>query len=225
LSTSYTAPDINTSVRILITAGPTREQIDDIRYISNPSSGKMGAAIAGAALARGWQATVIAGPCQTAFPESTETIDVTSSGEMTDTVLSELSTGYDLLISAAALADFTPARRVDGKIRSGPCMTLELVPTRKLIDEARKAFPGIMIIAFKAEHGGSEDEMLASARRLLATADLVVLNDVSKGVFSSDENEVWLVSKDIRKLPRMAKDEIAKAILDAAEAIRVSASA
>ncbi len=197
-----------------MTLGPTREYIDDIRFITNPSSGKMGAAIANAAVSREWDVVVVAGPCDEKLDSKIRRIDVVSADQMTDETLRILDGSFDALICVAAIADYTPERRVEGKIRSKGSLSLELKPTRKLIEEARKALSKLKIIAFKAESQGGFDAMEEAARKVLDIADLVVLNDVSQGVFGADSSKAWLVGDTTEDMGVLNKIELAEKILD-----------
>lgn len=183
-------------MKVLITAGPTREYIDDVRYITNGSSGKMGAALAEEAMLRGYDATIVHGPVSIELPQC-KLISAVSADEMTEKTLKELSKGYDVLISAAAIADFAPDKTC-GKIRSGAEMTLALHPTRKLIDACRKEFPKLFIVAFKAECGGDEDALKETLSGFIAKkgVDIVVGNDISRDVFGSDNSELLALTKD-----------------------------
>jgi len=206
-------------MRVLITAGPTREYIDDVRFITNASSGLMGMSLAQEALKRGFEVTVVLGPTNLTPMYGLRVIPVVSSEEMTEKTLKELDGGYDVLISAAALADYT-ITKAPGKIRSGNGeLTLKLKPTRKLIQEARKRHPNLKIVAFKAEYGGSMEERLKAAEKLKAYADMVVLNDISRNIFGSSETEVYIVCDDLKCIPRTSKQEAAKHILDAVKSM------
>ncbi len=201
-------------VKVVVAAGPTREYIDDIRFISNGSSGLMGCAIASEALSRGHEVVLVLGPTNVRAPDGVRVVDVVSADDMIDAVLEELKAGADVLVSAAALADYTPDEKIEGKIRSGGELTLRLKRTRKLIGEARKMFPKLKIVAFKAEYGGTENEMIDRGRSLLGVADLVVVNDVSEGVFGSSDNEVYIVGGNfVEHVGRCGKDVIAKRVL------------
>ncbi len=202
-------------MRLLITAGPTREYIDDIRFISNPSSGLTGMALAEEAVKRGHEVTMVLGPTSLTPIYGIKVIPVVSADEMTDKTLKELEQGYDTLISAAAVADYTPAEKLDGKIRSGGELKLTLKPTRKLIQEARKRFPRLRIMAFKAEYNKSPDELAEAAGKLLSHADVVVVNDVGESVFGSDETEAYIVGDEVKHIERKSKRDAAKQILDA----------
>lgn len=203
-------------MRVLVTAGPTREYVDDVRFLSNPSTGEMGIAVASEAAARGHDVTLVIGPTHLKPEGGVKVVDVVSSREMTDAVLSELGAGCDLLVASAAPADYAPKEKVDGKIRSGSELTIELSPTRKLIKEARKAHPDLKIIAFKAEYGGSRKEQIGAAKGLLAHADLVYVNDVSKDIFGSGQTQGCIVGEEMVEVRRVDKAALAKRLLDAA---------
>jgi len=201
-------------MRVLITAGPTREFIDDIRFITNMSSGIMGLALAKEAVIREHDVTLVIGPTFLAPIYGVAVIPVVSSDEMTDRTLEELSKGYDLLVSAAAIGDYTPVRKVNGKIRSAMEMTIRLKPTRKLIREARNRYPKLKIVAFKAEYDKTPKELVAAARCLMPYADLVVANDVSRDVFGSEETEAYIVGDEVEHIGRTSKTKAASRIFD-----------
>jgi phosphopantothenoylcysteine decarboxylase/phosphopantothenate--cysteine ligase len=201
-------------MRVLITAGPTREYIDDIRFISNASSGLMGLALAEEAVNRGFDVCIVLGPTHHKPFYGVKVLPVVSSAEMIDRSLKELENGYDLLISAAAIGDFTPTKKVHGKISSKEALTIELVPTKKLIQEARLANSDLKIVAFKAEYGMEDDELEDAGRSLLEWADLVVANDVKSGVFGSESTDAVLISDGIEEVGRRTKSEAAEIIFD-----------
>ena len=203
-------------LRVLVTAGPTVERIDPVRFITNRSTGKMGYAIAEAARDRGADVTLVSGPVQLKPPMGVNTVSVTSSADMCAAVL-ENGQKCDVVIQAAAPADFTPAKVSDKKIKKdGEGMTLELVSTTdiaKTLGANKK--PGQTFVIFAAETKDVED----NARGKLArkNADLVVANDVTRpgAGFGVDTNCVTLISNtDARELPMMSKKEVADAILD-----------
>jgi len=205
-------------MKILITAGPTREYIDDIRFITNASSGKMGVSLAGEALDRGHEVTLIHGPIDVETPTGCQTVNVETTSEMIHEVLEELgSGGYDFLICAAALADYTPIEKKTGKIRSGGELSLKLEPTPKLLEEVRKKHPELEMVGFKAEHDVGDKELEEKAREILDRygLSLVVGNDVSTGVMGSDETRILLVGKEkTMHSRRMTKEDAAREILD-----------
>ncbi len=210
-------------MKVLITAGPTEEPIDDVRFITNASSGKMGAAVALEAMGRGYEVTLVHGPVGIKLPDCKK-IAIRTTGEMVDAVMKELKKGYDIFISTAAISDFSP-RKVCGKIKSGDCLRLELEPTPKLIEEARKKYPDIFLVAFKAEYGLRKDELKAVAKDFLKkkNLDMVVANDIERNAFGSEESEIVIASKETAKdFGRKSKTELAKNIWDEIELRRTN---
>jgi phosphopantothenoylcysteine decarboxylase/phosphopantothenate--cysteine ligase len=203
--------------RILITGGATAEAIDPIRILTNRASGKTGIELALEAFRRGADVTLVHRGC-VAIQGICE-FDVESAKDMTDAVISELDKGNDLLISAAAISDFTvtPSKN---KIKSGKEVKLTLKPAQKLIKEARSKYPELKIIGFKAETGVTEDELLKRARESLEASGLsmVVANDVSGGGMGADTNDVYLVNDEVKRVSG-TKSEIAKEIMDKVEDI------
>lgn len=204
-------------VRIIVTAGPTVEPIDPVRAIINRSSGKMGYAIAEAAAKRGAQVALISGPVSIAPPRGIECVHVETAAEMLDAVLSRYD-AVDVLIGAAAPADFTPAYPASGKIKKSGAngLTLELKQTTDIMAEAGRRKATQLLVAFAAE----TENLIPNAQDKLARkgADLIVANDVSKpGIgFGSDENEITIIGRDgvVDSLPRQSKIEVAGRILD-----------
>jgi phosphopantothenoylcysteine decarboxylase/phosphopantothenate--cysteine ligase len=164
--------------RILLTAGPTRAFIDDVRFLSNASSGRMAAALAAAALARGHAVTIVSGPVQVAYPKAARVIPVVTTGEMLAASLAELPR-CDGVIAAAAPCDFEPVKKTPGKIpRAGAGLTLELRPTPDVIATlARKAPRDRWFVAFALEPGA--DPARAFAKIEAKRCDLIVVNDLS----------------------------------------------
>jgi phosphopantothenoylcysteine decarboxylase / phosphopantothenate---cysteine ligase len=201
-------------LRLLVTAGGTREPIDSVRFIGNLSSGKMGLAVAREALRLGAGVTVVAANIERVEP-GVENHSVESVEELRDAVLERAGLA-DALVMAAAVSDFTPASPVQEKIRRGEGTTsLELAPTTDILKSVREKYPDLFVVGFAATHG----DPVADAREKLASkgADLVVGNDISrKGVgFGADENEVYVVGPEgERFVPRSSKVEVARAILD-----------
>jgi len=201
---------------VLVTAGPTVERIDPVRYITNRSTGKMGYAIAEAAWDRGGEVVLVSGPVNLAAPSGIEVVKIESSAELCAAVLAR-GDWADVVIQAAAPADFTPAQVSDSKIKkTGEGMVLELKNTtdiaRTLGERKRQ---GQILVAFAAE----TDRVLDNAKGKLAkkNADLIVANDVTRegAGFGVDTNAVTLVSReDERALPLMSKRAVADAILD-----------
>ena len=202
--------------RVMVTAGPTVERIDPVRYITNRSSGKMGYAIAEAARDRGAEVALISGPVSLPAPAGLTLVRVESSAQLCEAVL-ERGEWADIVVQAAAPADFTPVHVAEGKIKKdGAGMALELKNTTDIAAElGRRKRPGQILVAFAAE----TDDVLENAKGKLQrkNADLVVANDVGRADagFGVDTNAVTLVSReDVRELPVMSKRAVADAILD-----------
>lgn len=202
--------------RVLVTAGPTVERIDPVRYITNRSTGKMGYAIAEAASARGAETVLISGPVHLPAPAGVERVQIESSAQLCEAVLNR-GAWADIVIQAAAPADFRPAQVATQKIKkTGEAMCIALEPTTDIAAElGRRKHAGQVLVAFAAE----TNDMLANAQGKLArkNADLVVANDVSRADagFGVDTNAVTLISRaDVRPLPLMSKRAAADAILD-----------
>ncbi len=211
--------------RVLVTAGPTIEHIDPVRVITNRSSGKMGVAIAEEAWARGAETTLILGPGSVTPPASVKTVRVETTEEMLEATLRELKKGkHDLVFAAAAPSDYRPSKPAGRKIstRKEKTVELELEATPKIIREIRVASPSSFLVAFKTEHGVSNEQLLTEAFEILSekSADLVAANDVSiEGVgFQTDTNELFVVDER-RKVTHIAlapKREVARQLLDIA---------
>lgn len=209
--------------RVLVTAGPTREELDPVRFLSNHSSGRMGVAVAAAAWRRGAEVTLVAGPIGVPVPVGVTVRDVTSTEEMRDEV-GRLVGESDLLVMAAAPADYRPAERAPGKLKkSGAARTIELVETPDILSSTRALRrEGMVVVGFALETG----DLLANAARKLDAKglDLVVLNDATEAGagFGVDTNRVTLLSRAggaPEVLPLMSKDDVADAILDRAIAL------
>jgi phosphopantothenoylcysteine decarboxylase/phosphopantothenate--cysteine ligase len=202
----------------VVTAGPTREAIDPVRYISNRSSGKMGYALAEAAARRGARVTLISGPTSLPAPSGVAIERVTTATEMRDAVLRALD-GADVVIKAAAVADYAPAEAAPRKIKkeaSGDALTLTLQKTPDILAEIAQTSPRPFVVAFAAE----TDSVEANAREKLLRkgADLIVANDVADSAigFDSDQNEVLVIARDgsATKIERAPKIVVANRILD-----------
>jgi phosphopantothenoylcysteine decarboxylase/phosphopantothenate--cysteine ligase len=204
-----------TGETVLITAGPTREPIDPVRYIGNRSSGKMGYAIAEAALRRGAKVILVSGPTALKPPSSAEVIQVQTAQQMRDAVMAHLDRAT-IVIKAAAVADFTVRTAADEKIkRKGP-MTLELEPTTDILAEVGARKGSRIVIGFAAE----TNDALANARKKLESKslDAIVLNDVSQpGIgFDSERNAVTILTHaGAETVPETSKWEVAHRVLDA----------
>ena len=210
---------------VLVTAGPTREMLDPVRFLTNRSTGKMGYAICEAARDRGANVTLVSGPTSLKRPENVEIKDVLSTEDMYNAVTS-LAPESDIVIQAAAPADFTVENVSNAKIKkTGEGMTLKLINTRdiaKAIGEKKR--PRQVLVAFAAETDA--DSQKADQKRKNKNADLIVLNDVTRvgAGFGTETNIVTLISDDgIREYPLMSKREVADVILD--EALRLRGKA
>ena len=210
---------------ILVTAGPTREPIDPVRYIGNRSSGKMGYALAEAALRRGAKVILISGPTAIKPPASAEVVQVQTAAEMRDAVHASLERAT-MVIKAAAVADFTVRQAAGEKIkRKGP-MALELEPTVDILAEIGAKKGSRIVIGFAAE----TTNVLANARKKLESKslDAIVLNDVSQpGIgFDSERNAVSIVTHaGVENVPETTKWEVAHRVLNAIVKLRAERQA
>lgn len=209
--------------RFLVTTGPTIEYIDNVRVITNKSSGKMGNAIAGEALKRGAEVTMICGFGSDPPPSRARVLTVETAKEMQRTVMQELSgKTYDVAVAAAAVSDWTLTSPRKGKISTwkASSLNLRLKATPKIVDEMKKVSPKTFVVAFRAEYNVSNKKLVQSAYSRLrkAQADLIVANDVSrKGVgFRSETNEVFIIdkAKGVTHIPLSSKRVVATRILD-----------
>lgn len=201
---------------LLITAGPTCEDLDPVRYLTNRSSGKMGYAVADAAVRRGAKAILISGPVQLEAPAGAERVDVRTAEEMRRAVGKRLAE-TTIAIFAAAVADYRPTQQAPEKIkRSTESLSLQLEPTPDILAEAAQVKGDRLIVGFAAE----TQNVPENARKKLAAknADLIVANDVTaEGAgFDHDTNVVTLFARDGRTLalPKLTKAEVAQRILD-----------
>ena len=212
-------------VRVLVTAGGTREPIDAVRYVGNRSSGRMGWAVADEAAARGAAVTVIAAGVALARNPAIAYVDVGTAAELADACAAAFATA-DVLVMAAAVADFRPAVTRAGKIKkdaAGETMTLELERTEDVLASlSARRRPGQLLVGFAAEHGAGA--VLAARGKLeRKRLDAVVVNDVSQaGIgFDSSENEVTIVMRDVDvHVARADKRRVAASILDAVAELR-----
>ena len=210
-------------LRVMVTAGPSREALDPVRYISNRSSGKMGYAIAQAAQKRGAEVTLLSGPVAIEAPQGVKLVPFTTTQELLDRA-SELAQEQDLLIQAAAPADYRAKEIAPQKIKKqgGEPMTFTLVENPDVAATLGKAKrSGQVFVGFAAE----TNDVLAHARDKLArkNLDMIVANDVTRpgAGFDVDTNIVTLITKDGQEaMPMMSKAEVAQRILDRALALR-----
>ncbi len=201
--------------RVVITAGPTREPIDPVRYLSNRSSGKMGFALARAAARAGAATTLVAGPVALSTPRGVERVDVTTAEEMASAV-GVAAVEADLLVMTAAVADFRPVAVHDGKIKksAGGLDRIELKENPDILSGLRDLAPEAVIVGFAAE----TDDLIEHARGKLERkrADFIVANDVSRADigFHGDFNEVVLLGSDVEeRFDRQTKESLAAKLM------------
>jgi phosphopantothenoylcysteine decarboxylase / phosphopantothenate---cysteine ligase len=199
---------------VLITAGPTREKIDPVRYLSNRSSGRMGYALAEAALRRGARVLLVSGPTSLKPPSATETTTVESARQMLDAVL-RLLPEASIVIKTAAVADYTVATPSPQKIKRAGRMSLDLEPAPDILAEISRHKKSQLVIGFAAE----TENVLDNARKKLRSKslDAIVVNDVSReGVgFDSDRNAVTILTgSETIPVPETTKWEVAVRVLD-----------
>ena len=199
--------------RIVVSAGGTREALDPVRYLGNRSSGAMGVAIAEAAVARGAEVTLVAGPTLATLPGGMAVVPVESAWEMADAVADAVRTA-DVLIMAAAVADFRPRTQASGKIKKQPgqdVMQLDLVRNPDIIAETAR--PGLIKIGFAAE----TDDLEANARAKIAAKGLamIVANDAVRTIGSAESQAMFLFpDREAVVLPQMRKTALAERIVD-----------
>jgi phosphopantothenoylcysteine decarboxylase/phosphopantothenate--cysteine ligase len=204
--------------KVVITAGPTQEAIDPVRYISNHSSGKMGYALAQSCYDQGAEVVLISGPTNLPSPSNIKRKNIVSAKEMFDTVMTELDAGGDIFIACAAVADYRPTKVLDKKIKKKPnagdemtiCMQQNPDIVASVANREKKPFT----VGFAAE----THDVLDYAKDKLARKklDMIVANDVSNSEigFSSEHNEVYVISKDKQlKLERQLKTDISDIIV------------
>jgi len=202
---------------LLVTAGPTREEIDPVRFLSNYSSGKMGYAIARAAHSRGARVILVSGPVNLATPKGVTTIRVASAEEMHKVVMEQAGLA-DVIIKAAAVADFRPAVKGTQKTKKGDTETMSLALQRNpdILAELGRNKGGRILVGFAAE----TEALLANAREKLSkkNLDMIVANDVTQdgAGFDSETNVVRFLLADgtVEELPQMSKLEVAESLLD-----------
>jgi phosphopantothenoylcysteine decarboxylase/phosphopantothenate--cysteine ligase len=204
--------------RVLVTAGPTREAIDAVRFLSNPSTGKMGFAVAEAAVRRGAEVTLVSGPSSIPDPEGVEVVRVTTAAEMRDAVLRAFPSS-NVIVKTAAVSDFAPAEAAGEKVRKEQASrSIRLVPTPDILKEIAPGKGDRLLVGFAAETG----DLLCNAQRKLMEKglDLIVANDVSGGaVFGEDHSEVLILDRAGREehVGPASKSDIAERLLDLIE--------
>jgi phosphopantothenoylcysteine decarboxylase/phosphopantothenate--cysteine ligase len=209
--------------RVLVTAGPTREPIDPVRYISNRSSGKMGYRLAAAAFRRGAEVVLVSGPTAIAPPSGVTFVPVETAEEMREAVLHHAGAAT-MIVKAAAVADYRVKAPSETKIKGKRELTIDLAPNPDILREVATAASSAFIVGFAAE----THDVAANAQAKLEAkgVDLLVVNDVSQqGIgFDAEDNEVTLLDRwgGNRPLPRMPKAEVADAILSHALTLRAT---
>jgi phosphopantothenoylcysteine decarboxylase/phosphopantothenate--cysteine ligase len=199
---------------VLITAGPTREKIDPVRYLTNRSSGRMGYALAEAALERGAHVLLVTGPTSLTPPEAAHLISIESAEQMRQAVIGLLPQAT-IVIKTAAISDYRPKRAASQKIRRAGPISLELEPTADILAEVVRSKGSRTVVGFAAE----TENVLENARKKLVTKglDAIVVNDVSReGIgFDSDRNAVTIITdQEVVEIPETTKWEVAQRVLD-----------
>lgn len=209
-------------MKIIVTAGPTREAIDPVRFISNRSTGKMGFAIASCALARGHDVCLIAGPVSLDEPRGARVVHVVTAEEMFCAVDKNLD-WCDVLVMTAAVADWRPVKTSSQKLKKCEMTAqIELERTKDILAEIKDRKKGRVFVGFSAD---TENNEMEAIRKLNAkNLDLIVANDVSRtdSGFGVDNNEVFFITPDrtIEKLPLMSKSHVAARIISWVESMR-----
>ena len=210
------------SLRFIVTAGPTREYLDPVRFLSNPSTGKMGFAVARAARAAGHEVTLVAGPVALKTPRGVQRVDVVSARDMLAAVRKALAdnAGPTALVMTAAVADWRPAKCADRKLKKSQMQgTLHLVRNPDILKSLGRRTNGSLRIGFAAETGAPVQEAARKCRE--KGLDLVVANDVTQpgSGFGVETNRVTFVFPDgrVEPLPLMSKIAVARRIVRLAE--------
>jgi len=209
--------DLDLPMRILITAGPTREFLDPVRYLSNRSTGTLGYAVAAAAQRRGHDVTLVTGPVSLAPPAGVRVVRIVSAAELARETLAVLP-GADAVVMTAAVADYTPANVSQHKLKkTGQPISLTFVPTADVLAEiGRRKRPGQVVMGFSLE---TEDGPAEARRKLVAkNCDFMVLNSPSN--FGDVPVNVTVLSRggDPAELNNLPKSELAERLLDLLEA-------
>lgn len=210
---------------IIVTAGGTSEKIDEVRSITNKSSGKMGAVLARECVLRGGDVLLLRAK-NSVEPAIHVKQELFSTAEELLTLIKKYALSHDIIFHSAAVSDFQVKNNYKGKISSKKSTTLTLEPQKKILDEIKKINPQIFLVAFKAEYALKETELITVAFQRLkeSKADLIVANDISKSDrgFEADTNEVFIINKrgDSLKIPLSSKQEIAQKIIEYITSLR-----
>ena len=203
-------------IRCLVTAGPTREYFDPVRFLSNPSSGKMGYALAQAAAMRGWQVELVSGPVQLAEPDGVQVTRVVTGQDMYEQV-SRRFPFCDILIMTAAIMDYRPREIADHKIKKHELrMVIEMEPVVDVLATVARGKVHQLVVGFAAE---TNDLIENAAKKLISkSADYIIANRIGgdDGAFGKDENEVIIISRNAEPatMGPMSKPDLAVALLD-----------
>jgi phosphopantothenoylcysteine decarboxylase/phosphopantothenate--cysteine ligase len=203
----------------VVTAGPTRGWMDRVRFVTNPSSGKMGIEIARNISFRGGTVDLVIGPTAVEPPSSVGVVNVETPNEMMNAVMESLKKSKTTaMISAAAVLDYMPLKKMESKIASGKDkLSVDFEPTPKIIEAVREKYKKMFVVGFKVESEVTDKE-LAKAKIDAGICDLVVANDAYReGVaFGTDTNEVLIVGSEglVKKVPLSSKRDVAKEIVD-----------
>ena len=203
-------------IRVLVTAGPTREFFDPVRFLSNPSSGKMGYAVAKAALDKGARVTLISGPCSLKAPKKARLIPIVSADDLHKVTLKE-SRRANLIFMIAAVSDYRPAKISRHKIKKkGRALSIRLVPTRDILKElGSQKKPVQCLIGFAAETHRLEQHAYGNLKQ--KKLDFIVANKVGAGLgFESQQNKLLILSKEGQKwsLPTLTKEKTALRLIE-----------
>ena len=210
-------------MRLLVTAGPTREYLDPVRFLSNRSSGKMGFSVARAAARRGARVVLVTGPTALAEPRGIEVVRVETAAEMARAVDTRVAAA-SVVVAAAAVADYRPKRRADekaAKVKGGTALPLET--TRDIVATIDRSRPDRIVVGFAAETGDPVEKARGKLER--KRLDLIVANDVTAAGagFDVETNVVTLIdASGVVSLPLLDKDDVADAILDRVVALRAA---
>jgi phosphopantothenoylcysteine decarboxylase / phosphopantothenate---cysteine ligase len=199
-------------MRVLITAGPTREYLDDVRYLSNASSGRMGYALATTARELGWEVVLVSGPVELRPPAGCEMLYVETTAQMRDACVREFSR-CDGVIAAAAVCDYKPKERVEGKIsKTGGPVTLEMIETDDVLAELGAMKDGRWVMGFALEARNPRENALQKLRR--KNCDWILLN--APTAIGADDNTVELLAPDGATLANWSgsKSDVARAIVE-----------
>ena len=205
--------------KVLMTAGPTVEQIDPIRAITNQSSGQTGMYLASELVSAGAKVTMIYGPGDTEPPKGIKVINISSSREMLDAVTKELRKKFDVVIMAAAVADYIPTNPSKKKIKSDkPGLKITLKKAPKIIDQVKKHQKNVLLVGFKAETNVTKNQLINAAKRKLveSSSDLIVANDVGSERYRKNPKNNQVIIVDSQKTVTSSwtkKQKIAKFIL------------